>query len=161
MKKKIALALALAASCVALATATGATATPGSPASGTQEFTATFDERLAGPNLVIRLHLEGTWFGTFAGSVTGDVMEVVRATGDSRPHGFTTCVCTVEGRSGTVTFVSVIAASLDPVTFEFHLQGRLVAVQATGELAGLHAVIDVVLDSATFITTYSGSYHFD
>lgn len=161
MKRKIALAAALAASCVALVTATGATATPGSPASGMQEFTATFDERTAGPNLVIHLHFEGTWFGTFAGSVTGDAMEVVRATGDSRPHGVTTCVCTVEGRSGTVTFVSVIAASLDPVTFDFHLFGRLVTVQATGELAGLHAVIDVVLDPATFKTTYSGSYHFD
>jgi hypothetical protein len=158
-RRRLALLAAATALAASLTVAGTATATPSSPATGTQEFGITIVERLAGPNIVTRIHSTGTTSGTFSGTTTGDFMEVVRASGDSRIHGFVTCLCTVEGRTGTVVFANVASASFDPVTFEFLLLGRVVAIQASGELEGLHAQLDVVFDGRS--TTYTGSYHFD
>jgi hypothetical protein len=102
----------------------------------------------AGPNTFELRHVTRRMSGTFEGDVDSLVAIVTHADGSAVFQGFETCACTVAGRTGTVTF-------------RFHGQiengvpsAHLVAVFATGGLAGLHAELDLTGVS------YTGSYRF-
>lgn len=72
--------------------------------------------------------------------------------GDRLSSGFQTCdPCEVEGRTGTVVF------RLEAQTTEKTVgtEAQLTIIDATGELEGLHGILQVVINS------YTGTYHFD
>jgi hypothetical protein len=80
---------------------------------------------------------------------------VLHPTGNSTVKGIETCVCTVDGRSGTVVFRQVATITGDPFLYE----DKKTIISATEGLAGLHGSISVRWDGG--LATYTGAYHFD
>jgi hypothetical protein len=110
---------------------------------------------VAGGNEMYHILATATLGGTFVGTLESDLNEVVHPTGNSTVNGTETCVCTVDGRTGTVVFRTEAKITGDP----FFLEDKKTVVEASGGLAGLHANLSVRWDGG--LATYSGSYHFD
>lgn len=93
--------------------------------------------------------------GTFAGLEVSIVHYVIHPDGSATITGTNSCACTVEGRSGTVTFRdrgTVSAAGVIAVHRE--------SIDATGGLAGLSAAQDITGPIAAPTQTYTGWYEF-
>jgi hypothetical protein len=140
----------------ALVVAAAAEATPPSPVSGTETITGATANvvRVADGNTIVANHLVGTIDGSFTGTFTADYTAIVHPTGQTNVVGGTfTCACSIQGRSGTITFRfegSGTAAVSD-------LHGETIG--GTGGLADLHSNVDVQVVGAA--VTYAGTAHFD
>jgi hypothetical protein len=135
-----------------------AEATPPRSASGTQtllDITIT-PVRVAGPNEIYDIVSTATIDGTFTGTLTSHLTEVLHPSGDSNIRGEATCTCAIDGRSGVAVFRSEGTITGDP----FSLEARLSLTAATEDLTGLEAQLTVVWDGVS-LATYSGTYHFD
>jgi len=138
------------------ALAAPASATPPSPVSGTFAVASvtTTSTRTAGGNTFITLTRTAVVSGTFTGITTDEVLLVMHANGTTSLRGEGTCVCTVEGRSGTFDY-RFGGSGIFPTSGS----GRYVVGHGTGGLAGLHAQGPFNGDFA--VANLGGQYHFD
>jgi hypothetical protein len=133
-----------------------AAATPPTPATGTfAVLTATpTDVRTANGNTFITVARTAAISGTFTGIATDTIMLVMHSNGTTSVHGAGTCVCTVDGRTGTFDY-----RFRGSGTFPTTLSGRYVVGHGTGGLEGLHA--EGPFDGTFFVVTTRGQHHFD
>src|SRR5215469_3257404 len=144
----------LIAAALAILSAVPASASPGSPASGTfSPVTMTITStRIDGGNTFVTANRTAVLTGSFAGPTTDTVTIVFHSDGATSVHGQGTCACTVDGISGTLSYQFVGAG-----TFPSSASGQYL-IQGSGALAGLVAEGPF---SGTFQTvTYSGQLHF-
>jgi hypothetical protein len=147
--------------------APGAAASPPTEASGTFTTTsATFNSvREAGGNTIIDLTATISYTGTFTGTSTVNGILIFHSdgTGAQFPpwranfHDVETFTGTVNGVPGTVTFN--LNGSNDPTGA---LKATATIVSATGDLAGLHGVLNQVgtVGPSGPVGTYTGQIHF-
>jgi Protein of unknown function (DUF3224) len=150
--RKLALTLAGVAT-VALALTQSMAASPSKEAHGTEvtTFAMTTESRTADGNLIEERIATRVFSGTFSGKVASQFTRITFKDGDRFSHGFETCTCTVEGRTGTVTFRFMAWTNDKTVGTEAHLT----IVDATAGLEGLHGVLEIAAG------VYTGSYHFE
>lgn len=142
-----------------------AKASPHTAAGGTFTQTAinSLEVRLAGPNTILEQASEGLVSGTLSGDFKDRLKVVIHPNGRFNAHFTITCECTVEGKEGVVEFVAGDTGELvgpDLAAFE----GRAVIKGGTGELSGLHGVLEIEgtvdVPSGLSTYTYSGTIHF-
>jgi hypothetical protein len=92
--------------------------------------------------------------GTFTGTTTDTVRLVMHSNGTTSIRGEGTCVCTVEGRTGTFAYRFVGSG-----TFPTLVSGHYVAGHGTGGLEGLHGRGS--FSGTFFVASLDGTYHFD
>lgn len=139
-----------------------AQASPPAAASATMTVTAItgFAATPAGANTFVHQTTEGVFTGALIGTFEDELKGVVHPNGRVTAQGTLTCACTVEGRSGTLTFVQVSSGDFASQT----LEGRAVITRGTGDLADLHGTFDIegTVDSNGLATiTFTGRMHFD
>jgi len=140
----------------ALVAAAAATATTPSPVSGTETITGGTATvmRVADGNTFVANHVMVTIAGSYPGPFTADYTAIVHPSGQTNVVGGTfTCVCTIEGRSGTITFR--FEGSGTAAVSELH--GETIA--GTAGLADLHSNVDIQVIGPAI--TYAGTAHFD
>lgn len=93
----------------------------------------------------------GAFTGTFTGTYSEHLRVVVHADGSTNFAAQLTCVCAVDGRTGTITIR--LDGTGTPAGFEAHYR----IVGGTGGLADLHGEGTLSAPPAT----YSGRHHFD
>jgi hypothetical protein len=135
-----------------------AAATPPESASGTITLIATTvtSSRQAGPNTIITGENTLGIAGDVSGIATFEFTQVNHADGSVTSTGVATCLCTIDGMSGTVVFGVTGRGSLGP---PFTLSGTAVVRSADGGLEGLHGVID--FDQVGPTATYEGRIHIE
>lgn len=140
----------------ATALAAPAAASPPKPATGTFAVVTatTTDVRTADGNTFLTVTRTAVLSGTFTGTTTDEVRIVMHSNGTTSVHGTGTCVCTVEGRSGTFDYRFQGSG-----TFPTTLAGRYVVRHGTGGLEGLHGVGS--FSGSFFVAALEGTYHFD
>jgi hypothetical protein len=133
-----------------------ATASPPSPLTGTFAVVSitTTDTRTANGNTFMTATRSANISGTFTGTTTDTLVIVMHSNGTTSVRGTGTCICAVEGRSGT---------------FEYRFQGRgifptsgsgqFVVRHGAGGLEGLHA--RGTFSGDFFVANLEGQYHFD
>jgi hypothetical protein len=128
-------------------------ATPPSEAHGREvtTFATTTESRTPDGNLIEERVATRILSGTFSGTMTSRFTRITFKDGDRISHGFETCTCTVDGRTGTVTFRFQAWTNDKTIGTEAHLA----IVDATGGLEGLHGILDIAAG------VYTGSYHFE
>ncbi|MGH3023076.1 MAG: hypothetical protein ACRDNI_05415 [Gaiellaceae bacterium] len=138
------------------ALAAPASATPPSPVTGTFAVVTatTTSTRTAGGNTFVTLTRTAVVSGTFTGTTTDEVLLVTHANGTTSLRGEGTCICTIEGRSGTFDY-RFRGSGIFPTSGS----GRYVVGHGTGGLSGLHAVGPFSGDF--FVANLGGQYHFD
>lgn len=139
-----------------------AQASPPAAANATMTVTAItgFTATPAGANTFIHQTTEGVFAGALIGTFEDELKGVVHPNGRVTAQGTITCACTVDGRSGTLTFVQVSSGDFASQT----LEGRAVITGGTGDLANLHATFDMegTVDPNGLATiTFTGRMHFD
>jgi uncharacterized protein DUF3224 len=152
MRKLFYLAVATAAAFAAVP----ASATPPSPVTGTFAVVTatTTSTRTADGNTFITLTRTASISGTFTGISTDTVKLVMHSNGTTSLRGAGTCVCTIEGRSGTFDY-RFQGSGIFPTSGS----GRYVVGHGTGGLEGLHATGPFTGDF--FVANLGGQYHFD
>jgi hypothetical protein len=93
--------------------------------------------------------------GTFAGSEVSIATYTINPDGSATITAISSCTCTVDGRTGTVTFKdrgTVSAAGAIDV--------HRTSIDATGELAGLQAKLEITGAVTAPAQTYAGHYQF-
>ncbi len=149
--RKLAIAIGLV---VTVLTVTAA-GTPPSTVSGTETITSASETvvRTADGNTIVANTAMGTITGSFTGTFTVEYTTIVHSWGAANVvHGTYTCSCSIEGRSGTVTFRFEGTGSASGL--ELHAE----TIGATGGLAGLHSNLTVnVVGTAV---TYWGTANF-
>lgn len=153
--RKLLVVLVVAALTVAL-TAVAAIASPPIPSSGTFSLvTATVtSSRTAGGNTFLTVSRTAVLTGTITGTSTDEARIVIRKDGSSTIHGSGVCLCSVDGRSGTVEYQFQGSG-----TFPATLDGNYVIGHGTGGLEGLHA--EGPFSGSFFSVVYGGQHHFD
>lgn len=112
--------------------------------------------RPAGPNTIITGMNTITVTGDVSGSATFEFRQVNHGDGSFNSNGIFTCVCTIDGRSGTFVMRVTGTGSLGPpLTFS----GVAVVLSADGGLDGLHGYF--VFSQLGATGTYEGRIHFD
>lgn len=147
--------LAVAALTVGLAAA-AAIAGPPLPSSGTFSLVTAnvTSTRTVGGNTFLTVSRTAVLGGTITGTSTDEVRIVIRKDGSATIHGSGVCVCTVDGRTGTVEYRFQGSG-----TFPATLDGHYVIGQGTGGLEGLHA--EGPFSGSFFSVVYGGQHHFD
>jgi hypothetical protein len=138
------------------ALAAPAAATPPSPVAGdfaVVSFTPT-STRTAGGNTFITGVRVAAISGTFTGTATDTVHLVMHRNGTTSIRGSGTCICTIQGRSGTFDYRFEGGG-----TFPTSASGQFVVGHGTGGLEGVHAQGSFSGDF--FVATLEGQYHFD
>lgn len=136
------------------------TASSFTAASGVLTQVAVISEevRFAGPNTIVDLAVAGTIAGTLSGTVEDRFTVVIHPNGTFTAQGVTTCVCTVDGRSGVLELQ--LTDTGEVIGGVPHFEGRWVIRGGTGDLADLRGVFRVegAVDVATNLSTtqYSG-----
>jgi hypothetical protein len=133
-----------------------ASATPPSTLSGTfAVVTATATStRTADGNTFTTFERTAALSGTFTGTATDTVTLVMHSNGTTSLRGAGTCVCTVDGRSGTFDY-----RFNGTGTFPTSASGQFVLGHGTAGLAGLHAQGSFSGDF--FVANVDGKYHFE
>jgi Protein of unknown function (DUF3224) len=93
--------------------------------------------------------------GTFAGSEVSVAKYTIHPDGSATITAVSSCTCTVEGRTGTVTFKDRGTASAAGV-----IVVHRTSIDATGELAGLQAKLEITGLVTAPTQTYVGRYQF-
>jgi hypothetical protein len=139
---------------IGLVVARVAAATPPAQATGNGTITGgviTVD-RIADGNRFLNITTSGTLTGTFAGSFTYQIEEVVHEDGSVNFHGFGTFTGTTPCGSSTTAFEN---DGSGPATFI--VSGHIATVDNAESTANVHSVIDFAQFGLTF--TYSGTFH--
>jgi Protein of unknown function (DUF3224) len=144
---------------VAAAIAAGAapaSASPPSPVAGTFAVVTatTTDVRTADGNTFITVIRTAALSGTFTGTSTDTVRIVMHSNGTTSANGVGTCVCSIEGRTGTFDY-----RFRGSGTFPTSLSGRYVVGHGTAGLEGLHA--EGPFSGTFLVAQVGGRYHFD
>ena len=142
----------------------GTTALASQPAAANGTLIVTeitgFSPSPAGANLIIQQTTEGVSTGSLTGVFVDELKAVLHPNGKIGAQGTITCICTVDGRSGTLTLVQTTLGSAFSQTFD----GHAVIIGGTGDLSGLHGTFELqgTVDANGLATiTYSGQIHFD
>ena len=96
-----------------------------------------------------------TLTGTFAGSEVSIATYTIHPDGSATIAAVSSCTCTVDGRTGTVTFKDRGTASAAGV-----IAVHRTSIDATGGLAGLQAKLEITGAVAAPTQTYVGHYQF-
>ena len=138
------------------ALAAPASATPPSPVTGTFGVVTatTTSTRTAGGTTFTTLTRTAFVSGTFTGTTTDEVLLVMHANGTTSLRGAGTCVCTVDGHSGTFDY-RFRGSGIFPTSGS----GTYVVGHGTGGLTGLHA--QGPFSGSFAVATLGGRYHFD
>jgi hypothetical protein len=96
-----------------------------------------------------------TLTGTFAGSEVSIAKYTIHPDGSATISAVSSCTCTVDGRTGTVTFKDRGTASAAGV-----IVVHRTIIDATGELAGLQAKLEITGAVTAPAQTYTGYYEF-
>ena len=133
-----------------------AAATPPTPLSGsfTVVSTSITSTRTAGGNTFITLERVAALSGTFTGTSTDTVLLVMHRNGTTSIRGEGTCVCSVEGRTGTFDYRFEGGG-----TFPTSASGQFVVGHGTGGLEGLHG--QGTFSGDFFVANVEGQYHFE
>jgi hypothetical protein len=133
-----------------------ASATPPTPTTGTfAVVTATTTSmRTADGNTFITVERTASLSGTFTGTTTDTIELVMHSNGTTSLRGVGTCVCSIEGRTGTFDYRFQGSG-----TFPTSASGHYVAGHGTGGLEGLHA--EGPFSGNFLVATLGGQYHFD
>jgi len=135
-----------------------ATASPKQAATGTIAVTArtlVLSYR-SGNDVVRELEVHRTLTGTFAGTEVSLVHNVTSPDGSQDLTVISSCTCTVEGRTGTVTFSERATVDLNGI---ITVQRKI--IDATGGLEGLRGKLYVSDPIAAPAQNYSGRYELD
>ena len=108
-----------------------------------------------GNDVVRELQVRRTLTGTFAGTEVSLVHNVTHPDGSADLTVVSACTCTVEGRTGTVTFSERATVDLDGI-ITVHRK----IIDATGDLEGLRGKLEVEAPIAAPAQPYTGSYSF-
>lgn len=108
-----------------------------------------------GDNVVRELLVHRTLTGTFAGTEVSLVHNVTHPDGSSDLTVVSSCSCTVEERTGTVTFSERATIDLDGI-ITVHRK----IIDATGDLEGLRGKLEVAAPVAAPAQPYTGRYDF-
>lgn len=140
----------------AAALAAPASATPPSPLTGTFAVVTatTTSTRTADGNTFSTFERTAALSGTFTGTATDTVTLVMYSNGRTSLIGAGTCVCTVDGRSGTFDYRFEGWG-----TFPTSASGQFVVGHGTAGLAGLHA--QGSFSGNFLVASVEGKYHFD
>lgn len=112
--------------------------------------------RQADDNVFITTQETRVFVGGISGSAVEQYSIVVR--GDTFSfHGWSTCTCTIDGRSGTIVLRVVGKGDMTTGAFSDHREG--LAGTATGGLEGLHISADV--SGVGGVGNFVASVHFD
>ena len=134
-----------------------AAASPKEPAAGTiavTERTLVLSYR-DGNDVVRELQVRRTLTGTFAGTEVSLVHNVTHPDGSADLTVVSSCTCTVEGRTGTVTFSERATVDRDGI-ITVHRK----IIDATGDLEGLRGTLEVEAPIAAPAQPYTGRYSF-
>ncbi len=133
-----------------------ATAAPKEAAAGTVSVT---DRTIVmsyrdGNDIVRELLVHRTLTGTFAGTEVSLVHNATHPDGSAHLTVLSSCSCTVEGRTGTITFSErgVIVAGIITVHRKI--------IDASGDLEGLRGTLDATDPIAAPAQNYTGRYSF-
>jgi hypothetical protein len=96
----------------------------------------------------------GAWTGTIAGTTSEDIRGVIHKDGSTNFSGQLTCVCTVDGRSGTMTVHFNLSGDATGFTGNYRI------ITSGGGLAGLRGQ-GTLVSPPSFPGTYTGTYHFE
>jgi len=93
--------------------------------------------------------------GTLAGAEVAIVHYVIHPDGSATINGVETCNCTIQGRTGTVTFIDegTVSAGGD-------ISVLRTSIDATGGLEGISATLNVSGTIAAPTQTYTGEFSF-
>ena len=134
-------------------------------ASGSFNQTAitSLEAQTAGGNTILHQTAVGVISGTLTGHFADDLTVVIHPNGKFNARFTITCSCTVDGKFGVVEFVAEDTGELlSPTLAAF--AGRAVINGATGDLSGLHGVLQIegTVNVTTGLATYSytGDIHF-
>ncbi len=140
------------------ALAAPASATPGSPVNST--FTTSpstmTSTRTAGGNTFVTFARTPSFSGTVTGTATDTVTVVFHSDGTTSVNGAGTCLCTVDGRTGTVQY-SFEGSGI----FQVSGSGHYLLDRGTGGLAGLHLEGPWTANLGWATVNLGGTYHFD
>lgn len=141
---------------VAAVVAAPAAATPPTSAESTFAVVAatTTDVRQANGNTFITVERTAAISGTFTGTAKDTAVLVMHSNGTTSVHGAGTCVCSVDGRTGTFDY-----RFRGSGVFPTSLEGRYVVGHGTGGLEGLHA--EGPFSGSFFVAVTRGQHHFD
>lgn len=133
-----------------------AAATPPTPATSTFAVISAvpIDSRTANGNTFLTFLRTASISGSFTGIATDTISLVMHSNGTTSVHGAGTCVCSVEGRTGTFDYRFQGSG-----TFPTTLSGRYVVRHGTAGLEGLHAAGP--FSGSFFVAVTGGHYHFD
>jgi Protein of unknown function (DUF3224) len=109
-----------------------------------------------GNDIVRELQVRRTLTGTFSGSEVSLVHNVTHPDGTADLTVVSSCNCTVEGRTGTVTFSERAAVDLDGI-----ITVKRKIIDATGGLEGLRGTLYVSDLLAKPAQDYTGRYDLD
>jgi hypothetical protein len=133
-------------------------------ASGTfaQSSITSLDVQTAGGNTILSQTSTGSISGTLSGPFQDDLKVVIHPNGKFNAHFTITCTCSVDGKGGVLQIVaSDTGELLSPTLAAF--AGRAVINGGTGDLSGLHGVLQIegTVDVTTGLATYgySGTLH--
>jgi Protein of unknown function (DUF3224) len=145
---------AAAAVAAVMASAAAATSPHDEPGVSILTSRAVTSFRQADDNLFITTRETRLFLGGISGTAVEEYSIVVR--GDTFSfHGWSTCTCTIGGRSGTIVMRAV--GKGEGEAFSDHREG--LAGSATGGLEGLHISADV--SGVGGVGNFVGSIHFD
>lgn len=108
-----------------------------------------------GKDVVTELLVRRTLTGTFSGTEVSLVHNVTHPDGSADLTVVSSCTCTVEGRTGTVTFSERASVDLDGI-ITVHRK----IIDATGGLEGLRGKLEVEAPIAAPAQPYTGRYSF-
>jgi len=109
-----------------------------------------------GNDIVRELQVRRTLTGTFSGTEVSLVHNVTHPDGSADLTVVSSCSCTVEGRTGTVTFSERAAVDLNGI---ITVDRKI--IDATGELEGLRGKLEVSDLIAAPAQAYTGRYDLD
>ena len=109
-----------------------------------------------GDDIVRELQVRRTLTGTFSGTEVSLVHNVTHPDGSADLKVVSSCTCTVEGRTGTVTFSERATVDLAGV-----ITVRRKIIDATGGLEGLRGRLEVSDLLAKPAQAYTGRYDLD
>jgi hypothetical protein len=120
--------------------------------------TTTTSTQQAGQNTIYSLTQQGVNDGDLTGSFTDEETTTSYPDHTSTFSGKETCTCTVDGKSGTLTFTFTGTGTADG-----SFKGQVFDFQGTGDLANLHGqgTFQGQGSNGIYHSTYSDQLHFD
>ena len=142
----------------AAAPAAPASATPPSPVNGLFSVVSstTTSTRSADGNTFVTLARTTAFSGTITGMASDTATVVFHSDGTTSGNGAGTCLCTVDGRTGTIQY-SFVGSGI----FQVSGSGQYFLGRGTGGLAGLHVEGPFTATVGWASFPLGGTYHFD